>query len=432
MATGECNQRHEQIWPAGPDWPGLADRDANVAYDPERQLLLFTHLNGKRYETLAMRLDLKALPAGPKPPQETMPIRPHTLPPDDPKWVEHLKTMPANQWSIPWKESPATRDWGSATCDPVRGNLYYFGGGHSTYQINDVAVYAVGANRWTAGVGEWNGFCAPPALWSGITMGFRGGHEAAHMSFYDALDGRMYIANGTVRFQYSVLAKSPDWRYEYFYDVDRGGIWRYRKVSDVRFGEGVNTTFGFANVADPSGRVLGIGGGFVHGPQPGFFSALDVYTDKLSVQKLPAGGPGYPGEGTYHCYVAPQKKLFILTGKGTFLYDPEANKYADMKPRTQPGVKERVNIVLSLDGHDAVYAIVDRQEWVYSFKHNTWVRFKTNKASIAIPGPYGQIGYAAKYGVLVSTRDGVMRPDLSGVNWDDAAVPASQPTEKKP
>jgi len=41
-----------------------------------------------------------------------------------------------------------TRDWGIAAADDARGLMYYFGGGHSTYQVNDVAIYAVGANRW--------------------------------------------------------------------------------------------------------------------------------------------------------------------------------------------------------------------------------------------------------------------------------------------
>ena len=40
------------------------------------------------------------------------------------------------------------------------------------------------------------------------------------------------------------------------------------------------------------------------------------------------------------------------------------------------------------------------------FRHNTWARLKTNKPGIGTPGPYGQMGYVAKYGVLVSTRDG--------------------------
>ena len=432
-ATGDCSKRHEQTWPAGPDFPGLSDRDANVAYDPERRLLLFTHLNDKRYETLAMRLDLSALPAGEKPSWGAIPIRPHTIPEDDPKWVEQLKALPANQWSIPWKEGPAMRDWGSAACDPVRGHIYYFGGGHATYQVNDVAIYAVGANQWVSGVGEHNDFFVPGVRWNGITKSFRGGHEAAHMAFYDALDGRMYVRSGTVKPMFADEAKSPEWRYSYFYDVDRGGVWRYRMISDMHMGEGVAAGIGFANLSDPTGRMLGFVGGFVWPGNQGVFSTLDVYTNRLTLQKMPAGGPGYPGEGIYHCYVAPMKKLFILTNKGTFLYDPEANAYTDLKPRVQPDSgKGRVNMVLSLDGHDAVYAIVNGgEEWVYSFKHNTWARFKTNKPGVVIPGPYGQMGYAAKYGVLVSTRDGVLRPDLGQVNWDEASG-ASKTEERKP
>ncbi len=90
-------------------------------------------------------------------------------------------------------------------------------------------------------------------------------------------------------------------------------------------------------------------------------------------------------------------------------------------------------MVLSLDGHDAVYAVVNGgEEWVYSFTRKTWARFKTNKPSIAVPGPYGQMGYVAKYGVLVSTRDGILRPDLSGIKWDEVTGAAgSKPAEER-
>lgn len=434
VATGECFQRHEQSSPAA-EWPGLYDPSANVSYDPERDLLLFTHHNASpkgpaKYETFAMKLDLAALPAGKPASQNAIPIRPHFLPPDDPQWVEHLKTMPTNQWAVPWKYGPALRGWGSATCDPLSGNMYYFGGGHATYQVNDVAVYAVGANRWTSGVGEFNDFFVPGVRWNGFTKGFRGGHEAAHMSFYDALDGRMYIRCGTVKPLYQDEAKSPDWRYSSFYDVNRGGIWRYKKVPDVTFGQEVDRAIGFVNLADPSGRMLGMVGGFVwNGGKQGTFSILDVYADKLKVQLMPVGGPGGIGEGTQHCYVAPLKKMFAVGPKGTFLYDPDTNAWTDLKARGQPLVNtnNRTNVVLSLDGHDAVYVWANGQsgkgkEWVYSFKHNAWAPLKTNRTSLKDwGGPYGQIGYAAKYGVLVSTIEGVMRPDLSAVDWTAAA-----------
>jgi len=97
----------------------------------------------------------------------------------------------------------------------VRGHVYYFGGGHSTYQVTDVAIYSVGANKWSFAAGDHNDFL-PPTSWAGCAMGFRGGKWAHHQrNQYVALDGRMFVS------------VSDPW----FYDLDRGGVWRQRKLS---------------------------------------------------------------------------------------------------------------------------------------------------------------------------------------------------------
>ena len=64
---------------------------------------------------------------------------------------------------------------------------------------------------------------------------------------------------------------------------------------------------------------------------------------------------------------------------------------------------------------------IDRKaEWVYSLKHNIWAPLPTGGAKIRFTGPYGQVVYVARYGVLVQPRPptAVMRPDVGAVRWE--------------
>lgn len=61
-------------------------------------------------------------------------------------------SLPFNQWTLlgePAHGAPV-RTWGSATFDPKRGEILYWGGGHCGYGGSDVDAYAVGTGRWRA------------------------------------------------------------------------------------------------------------------------------------------------------------------------------------------------------------------------------------------------------------------------------------------
>jgi hypothetical protein len=102
----------------------------------------------------------------------------------------------------------------------------------------------------------------------------------------------------------------------------------------------------------------------------------------------------------------------------TWLFDIRSNRFVDLNPKRQP--PGLANTVEFLAGQDAVYAVIERkEEWVYSFKHNTWAALPTAGAKPRFTGPYSQVVYSAKYGVLISPRPplALLRPDVSGVKW---------------
>jgi Galactose oxidase, central domain len=58
--------------------------------------------------------------------------------------------FPVNQWvhlASPGRTAP-TRTWGSATFDPNRDHILYWGGGHCGYEGNDVDAYSVRDHTW--------------------------------------------------------------------------------------------------------------------------------------------------------------------------------------------------------------------------------------------------------------------------------------------
>jgi hypothetical protein len=79
-------------------------------------------------------------------------------PPGDPKaTADWLAALKANAWAeVPMPErSCPERDWGTATYDPDRDQIYRWTGGHCADPSNIVSTYHPGINRWSIGyVGE--------------------------------------------------------------------------------------------------------------------------------------------------------------------------------------------------------------------------------------------------------------------------------------
>jgi len=418
-----------------------------VGYDAKRRLIVM--IQSDRYtwkqciqglETRVFKLDVSKLTPKPAPeykrPSE---IKPHTIPPDDEKIVAKLKALPANKWvHLRPPRDADTRDWGTSACDRLRGHVYYFGGGHSTYQVNDVAIYNPGANRWAFHVGDHNDW-VPVTGWGGVFMGFRGGGHAHHMrNAYVVIDGRMYISTGAVSRRWGAKsAFDPGPRYCWFYDVDRGGVWRQQKVtvkkSDPKMG-----TFGGTHMATPDGRVIGFGGTLE--PYDGrffkseaYFNSLDIYANELTITRIPTPHPGHVYEYRPFCFVPDRNQVFFYeividrktkkpSRERTWVYDIKTNKFTDLKPKAQPGVQP--GTVEYIVGQNAVMAVTRNAQWVYSFEHNTWkpLPLERDDKRMGFAGPYAQTVYSAKYGVFVNMGSAsrgvaVMRPDLNRMDW---------------
>lgn len=446
VGKGEWSRLHRQ------QWPGQIGAWWTAALDEDDKLLVLTQVDHyawpqslKGQETLAMKLDASRLAAEPAPQRQAdPPIEMHRPPADSPEWVAKLKELPANKWIHPRPARDAdTRDWGNAADDPVTGFMYYFGGGHSTYQANDVAIFNPAAGAWSFSVGDHNDWL-PPVNWGGIAMGYRGGGNAHHMrNAYVAVDNRMYIGNGTTSRRWGAEAgKREGPRYAWFYDLDRGGVWRQKKIDKVTLGEGVPGTWGGEHLATPDGRVIGFGGGLEpydgrFFPGENYFAGYDIYANTLSVVKIPAPAPSPVLEYRPFCFVPGRGKagqVFFQEFAGkkdkvelerTWIYDIAENRFTELEARRQPGGEPATLVYVA--GQDAVFMVVNRSDqWVYSFRHKTWapLPMQSDDPRLAFAGPYAQTVYSIPHGVLINTGNAsrgvaIMRPDFSAVKWEE-------------
>ncbi len=438
---------HEADWPWEFGWrhcTGWRPDEFEIALDAGARLLVLTQnvREGKRPVGQTYVLDLRAskLSREPAPAwRPSAPVRPIRIPPADGDWLARLAELPPNTWvhADPPNE-PARRDWGNLACDPVRGWAVYFGGGHSTYQVNNPAVYVVAANRWVTTAGEHNDL-VPPVCWGGCSMSLRGGPHAHHQrNEYVALDGRMYRTLGGFSRRWGPgqlrprFAADEPGRFAWFHDIDRGGVWRQRRCGPVVLGEGVPDTFARAHVVDPAGRVMGFGGSLE--PYDGrvcrdeaFFGIHDVRTGRLEVRKIPDPRPGVVMECRPFCYLAGKDAVFFhefrrsregtVLAEGTWVYEIAANRFRRLRPRRRPvGLP---GTVVHVPDQNAVYAVIHDPrtrragQWMYSFARNTWVELTTAGQAVRFPRPYTQLVYVPTHKVLVNVpRTALMRPRL--------------------
>jgi hypothetical protein len=419
IAKAEWRKLHEQPW----TWERA--HQYNVAFDTASKLLLLSQTPRAAQETYALRLDVAAMTPIPAPEWKAPELKPVEIPADDPAWAAKLKELPANKW-IHTKavNEPAARDWGNLAYDPVRGWVVYFGGGHSTYQNSDVAIYPVGANRWVTTAGEHNDR-VPAAGWEGEGIGFRGSARAGHMrNAYVAVDGRMFvnvkvgITNGR---DLPLELQAKLGRNAWFCDLDRGGVWRMLKPAVEPAGTDYSRIGTW--LAAPDGRVLS--------PE----TRYDVYANRVTAAKAANPGPKQPGECRPYCFL-PDKgakgQIFYFDSRAVWTYDIETETWKNLQAKNTPppGPAPREwatpNVVEYVQGQDAVWAVIQtdwqqQNQWVYSFQRNAWAPLPLEcDAKPCFQTPYGQVVYDAKHGVLVAVPHGgtaVMRPDFSQLAW---------------
>jgi hypothetical protein len=429
VAKREWTKRDEQGWPGGlatssgggSEYPKPAAPMEMLGFDEGARLLLITQPAAGGQSTYALKLDLGKLAPQPAPAWTPMPaIRPQEVAPEDPAWLAKLKNLPANVW-VPAKppKEIGDRAWSNIAYDPIRGWVVYYGGGHSSYQVNDVAVYSVGANRWSSGVGTQCDFI-PPVGWEGCAIDFRGGSPPYHkLNGYVAFDGRVFHYVGTDR-AYMQVYEDP--RMVRFYDIGRGGVWRelpLARVSRTPESASIMQGQGGLHMVDPAGRILTLLEGSV-------FRCYDIGENSYVVRDVPAPRPGPNDQSRSFCYVPGKDQiLWVKHAKGTsstWLYDIKENKFAELKPKHEPaGLLNGLEYVP--EQNVALGVVAPQQQWVYSFEKNDWapLTLKTEGGSMTFVGPYSQMVYAGKHGVFVNYCPGatwLMRPDFSQVKWE--------------
>ena len=456
VAKGEWRKRGESDWPGGVVSAGSGQGSETPkpyiplqvgALDPDRGALVMIQPERGGAATYVMPLDLAKAPSEPADEwTPEPPVTPSVIPPDDLEVVARLKALPANTWvnAKPASRTASRRDWGNAAVDPVRGHVYYFGGGHSTYQIRDVAIYAPGANKWVHAPGDHNDFI-PWAGWGGMGLGYFGGPPASHQpNTYLAIDGRMYTSVGgwhkLNRGSTIPRGRQPGPRFPLFYDTDRGGVWRRILLPEAQItrGEKVDGVWSSVHVVDPRGRVLGIVGDkteYYGSTYPNVYvSIYDVYKNTLEIRNTGAPHPQRVGECRPFCYLAGKNQVFYyelshdrrtkkIAREFTWVYDIGTNKWIDLKPTRQPGAGPHT--VLYIPEQDCVLLLraggSKAVQWVYSFEHNTWAPLPFEGGPVYVGRPYAQVIYSQPYGVLVGVagRTTLMRPDFRSVKWTD-------------
>ncbi len=452
VAKGEWLKRDEQDWQDVTWWASTTPM-AMLGYDPVRRLLLIVQpemnwRDGSNSQiTYGMKLDLAKLPGQPAPAwTPPPPIKPQEVPADDPAWVAKLKALPANTWvqAKPPKE-PSQRDWGNLAVDPVRGWVVYQGGGHSTYQRNDVSVYNPGANKWSFQAGDDNGY-VPPNYWEGNNLGYRGGPRGRHeRNTYQALDGRVYnyIGTGDI-FQDGAMYLDPDC--VRFYDIDRGGVHRELPLAGKPAIPPPPGCRGIG-VVDPGGRVMQLfrqtAGYYAADIAKTFLTSYDIYGHGFTVTEVPKPFPMHRGlgESRAFCYV-PDRDIYVLmttapkdparlfempkdkeeTRHVTFAYDMKTGKFSELPAKRELPLQP-VRVVEYVPAQKCLLAIIaPDQQWVYSFEKGDWAQLpmKTEGGGMRIQAPYGQMVWVEKYGVFVNMvgNTWVMRPDFSQVKWE--------------
>jgi hypothetical protein len=456
-ATGQWHRHDEQPWAGEIDRLGWY----TSALDPKHKLLLLAHSNGATQTTFAFRYDLSKLPGEPAPRwQPATPITPTTIPPDDPEWVGKLESLEANKWvrANPPVE-PSRRDWGIISRDPVRGWMVYFGGGHSTYQGTDVAIYQVGANRWVHQAGGHND-SIPPVGWGGYHVDAWGGNNAGHMrNQYVAIDGRMFMNVGfgaqikprdQMPSTVQEIVSLPDKPYAWFYDVDRGGLWRQTPAT-IAVGQMPKPNRGLRpgtpHVVDPRGLIYGINISarrYDNRPRGVALYAYDIYAAKATITKVPKPWPNLWPESRPFCMLpdrGERGQIFLLDydwrqarGKERpadadlmrfWLYDIAKNSFIQLRPANMPTVGRATGTAYVSD-QDCVLAIIDRggrnfEQWVYSLRHNRWQQLPMQTDSkMSFQAPYTQMDYVEKFGVLFNFdgRTRLMRPAFDKLKWE--------------
>ncbi len=288
--------------------------------------------------TWACRVDVSAVDKagtsrlGVKPRSEIYHAGPH-----DPGWYDRargadtagveakLKAMPANTWvALEPEVLPENRNYGtfgSCILDPLRDQLLWWAGGHSSYCGNEVVHYAVKTNRWSLSYRP-----AHPLAWESSNGGGPGGHDFEHRPWQSMHPYRWYAWDPKCRRM--VYNQNSRHGLTYTYDPARRD-WDER-CYPASGGNIVTTPHGAFGVSrwDGSARRFEMGKGWVALPQKG--------------GKLKAFYSDYTGAGL--AYDTKRDRVYVIPSrsKGQILiYDWKTGRVSEVQPKGAGKVAEK-------------------------------------------------------------------------------------------
>jgi hypothetical protein len=104
----------------------------------------------------------------------------------------------------------------------------------------------------------------------------------------------------------------------------------------------------------------------------------------------------------------------------TFVYDVKTNRFSELPAKRELPLKP-VQVVEYVPSQKCLLAIIEQQQWVYSFEKGDWSQLpmKTEGGNMGFQGPYGQMVWVEKYGVFVNMAGAtwVMRPEFDKLDW---------------
>jgi len=377
-------------------------------------------------------------------PEDKTPFLP---PKDDPEVLARWKAIPANTWvpaDAPRPETFAVGSygWGMMGFNGRMHCAQLWGGGHSTHQANDIALYFPGANKWISGypahrinLAPWNKGCGNPG---GVDL--RGGVYNLHAR-------RGLGGNGT-RALITIQCFSP-----YFYGPEA-----FMK-QPTRWGK--STTFEFDYFARrwrmPCPTAMAAGMCYPYNAKDTVM-AVNVngaqYYDRekntwewASKSKCPGKPSG--GEGASNLYIEKKNMVMVIGPSGknkpveTWALDISTGVWKNLKPNGAP--PGRPSALAYCEKDDALFAgcftgfgkkPLQGQEAIYSFKKNKWIIFpsKVQPRVLKKGQPYrpttiggyhnawSKIAHSPKHNLIMRHAGGggmwVMRPNFSKVKWN--------------
>ncbi len=324
------------------------------------------------------------------------------------KAAERLKGLPVNTWvrANPLKETEFNA-FGNIHFDYTGERVVYWGGGHSTHQLNHLTFYDPGLNTWWD---CWAPESMPPPQQTengcrGMTLKRRPWNVHAGKSYYswDSVDKVMVYGGGqwqatAPKGNFTISWKLNSYR---FYNRDIMGYIdpetsNFVEVEVRRGGQLINTSGRMMTLWGPTRKSRTCKEVGIFLPKAGKWNVAKI------AGKFEAGTIVYDSD---------RKLLLSIVGMAVYQLDPETGK-AGMKTAqgTAPKIRWSGGEVYVTKHKTVLFGArcqTGDQIWAYSVKQNELKQVKVKGPKLRVGlgcGHSGTLAYSPKHDVVISTN----------------------------